>query len=90
MAVCRSRSPGHRRARGRQPVPAVSDRAVTLLVVDHRDRLARVGVECPHAARSVSGRRSVVLESGDSVGALVRAARNGEARALVVVSGGRV
>jgi len=40
------------------------DREVTTVVVEHRDRLARVGVGHLEAALAATGRRIVVVEQG--------------------------
>src|SRR5450759_1448437 len=49
----------------------LSDPTVTVLVVEHRDRLARFGVE--HlAALSASGRRLIVLDAEETTSDLVR------------------
>jgi putative resolvase len=50
----------------------LSDPDVTVIVVEHRDRLARFGVEHLEAAMSASGRRIVVLDPEESTGDLVR------------------
>ena len=47
------------------------DREVTTVVVEHRDRLARVGVEHLEAALAATGRRIVVVERGGTTGDLV-------------------
>ncbi|MEU9545914.1 IS607 family transposase [Streptomyces mirabilis] len=50
----------------------LSDPAVAVIVVDHRDRLARFGVEHLESARSASGRRLVVLDPQETTSGLVR------------------
>jgi putative resolvase len=50
----------------------LSDPAVAVIVVEHRDRLARFGVEQLESARSASGRRLVVLDPQETTGDLVR------------------
>lgn len=50
----------------------LSDGQVTCLVVEHRDRLARFGVEHLEAALSASGRRIVVIDGGETDDDLVR------------------
>ncbi|MFE2734478.1 IS607 family transposase [Streptomyces sp. NPDC059349] len=50
----------------------LSDPGAAVVVVEHRDRLARFGVEHLEAALSVSGRRLVVLDSAESADDLVR------------------
>lgn len=50
----------------------LSDPAVAVLVVEHRDRLARFGVEHLESARSASGRRLVVLDPQETTSGLVR------------------
>jgi len=49
----------------------LSDPAVSVLVVEHRDRLARFGVEHLQAAFAASGRRLVARESDETTGDLV-------------------
>jgi putative resolvase len=43
-----------------------------VIVVEHRDRLARFGVEHLHAALAAQGRRIVVVEDGETADDLVR------------------
>ena len=43
----------------------LADPAVTALVVEHRDRLARMNTELVEAALAASGRRLVVLDAGE-------------------------
>jgi putative resolvase len=43
----------------------LADPQVTVIVVEHRDRLARFGVEHLEAALSAQGRRLVVVDPGD-------------------------
>ena len=50
----------------------LSDPVATVLVVEHRDRLARFGVEYLEAALSASGRRLVVLDPAETTSDLVR------------------
>jgi putative resolvase len=50
----------------------LSDPAASVLVVEHRDRLARFGVEHLQAALASSGRRLVVLDPGETTSDLVR------------------
>jgi putative resolvase len=50
----------------------LSDPAVTVLVVEHRDRLARFGVEHLEAALSAQSRRIVVLDDAEAADDLVR------------------
>jgi putative resolvase len=59
---------GRRRERHR----VLSDPAVSVLVVEYRDRLARFGVEHLQAALAASGRRVVVLDSEETASDLVR------------------
>ena len=47
------------------------DPGVTTVVVEHRDRLARVGVGHLEAALAATGRRIVVVERGETTGDLV-------------------
>ena len=50
----------------------LADPAATVVVVEHRDRLARFGVEHLEAALSAQGRRVVVADPGESTDDLVR------------------
>jgi len=50
----------------------LADPAVTTIVVEHRDRLARFGVEQLQAALSAHGRRVLVADPGESSDDLVR------------------
>jgi putative resolvase len=50
----------------------LSELAVSVLVVEHRDRLARFGVEHLQAALAASGPRLVVRDSEESASDLVR------------------
>ncbi|WP_326708271.1 IS607 family transposase [Streptomyces sp. NBC_01474] len=50
----------------------LSDPGAAVIVVEHRDRLARFGVEHLEAALSASGRRLVVLDPTESADDLVR------------------
>ncbi|MEU0673878.1 IS607 family transposase [Streptomyces sp. NPDC006172] len=50
----------------------LSDPQVAVIVVEHRDRLARFGVEHLEAALSASGRRLVVLDPTETADDLVR------------------
>jgi putative resolvase len=43
----------------------LSDAKVTVVVVEHRDHLGRMNTELVEAALSASGRRLVVLDSGE-------------------------
>ena len=43
----------------------LSDPAVTVVVVEHRDRLGRMNTELVEAALSASGRRLVVVDDGE-------------------------
>lgn len=43
-----------------------------MIVVEHRDRLARFGVEHLEAALAASGRRLIVLDAQEASGDLVR------------------
>ena len=49
----------------------LSDPAASVLVVEHRDRLARFGVEHLEAALAASGRRLVVLDPEETTSDLV-------------------
>ncbi len=50
----------------------LADPAVTMIVVEHRDRLARFGVEHLEAALSAQGRRLVVVDPAETTDDLVR------------------
>ncbi|WP_409474437.1 IS607 family transposase [Streptomyces sp. HC307] len=50
----------------------LSGRKVGVIVVEHRERLARFGVEHLEAALSASGRRLVVLDTEEATDGLVR------------------
>jgi putative resolvase len=50
----------------------LADPTVTVIVVEHRDRLARFGVEHLEAALSAQGRRLVVVDAGETTDDLVR------------------
>jgi Predicted site-specific integrase-resolvase len=50
----------------------LSDPSATVVVVEHRDRLARFGVEHLEAALSAQGRRVVVADAGERTDDLVR------------------
>ncbi|MET8641659.1 IS607 family transposase [Streptomyces sp. NPDC004074] len=50
----------------------LSDPSAAVIVVEHRDRLARFGVEHLEAVLSASGRRLVVLDSDETTDDLVR------------------
>ena len=59
---------GHRRKLAK----LLSDPAVTVIVVEHRDRLTRFGFEHLAASRSATGRRIVVLDGSETADDLVR------------------
>jgi putative resolvase len=59
---------GHRRKLTR----ILSDPAVTVLVVEHRDRLTRFGFEYLAASLAACGRRVVVLDDAETNDDLVR------------------
>jgi putative resolvase len=50
----------------------LSDPSATVVVVEHRDRLARLGVEHRDAALSAKGRHVMVTEPGETADNLVR------------------
>lgn len=50
----------------------LSDPSATVVVVEHRDRLARFGVEHLEAALSAQGRRIIVTGAGETTDDLVR------------------
>ncbi len=54
---------GHRRELSK----LLSDPSVTVIVVEHRDRLTRFGFEYVAASLASCGRRIVVLDAGESV-----------------------
>ena len=58
---------------GKRPKPrrVLSDPSASVVVVEHRDRLARFGVEYLEAALSAQGRRIVVAENGETEDDLV-------------------
>jgi putative resolvase len=59
---------------GRRPKlrRVLSDPSVTVIVVEHRDRLARFGVEHLEAALAAQGRRVAVADEGETTDDLVR------------------
>ena len=59
---------------GKRPKLAriLSDPSATVIVVEHRDRLARFGTEHLHAALAANGRRIVVVDDGETTDDLVR------------------
>jgi putative resolvase len=59
---------------GKRPKPRriLSDPAATVIVVEHRDRLARFGVEHLDAALAAQGRRVLVADPGETADDLVR------------------
>jgi putative resolvase len=50
----------------------LSDPCASVIVVEHRDRLARFGVEHLHAALAAQGRRIVVVKDGETTDDLAR------------------
>ena len=50
----------------------LSDPSVTVIVVEHRDRLARLGTEQLDAALAAAGRRVLVADPGETSDDLVR------------------
>jgi putative resolvase len=50
----------------------LSDPSASVIVVEHRDRLARFGVEHLHAALAAQERRIVVVDDGETADDLVR------------------
>ncbi|WP_099319522.1 IS607 family transposase, partial [Mycobacterium ostraviense] len=50
----------------------LSDPSASVVVVEHRDRLARFGVEHLHAVLAALGRRIVVIDDGETTDDLVR------------------
>jgi putative resolvase len=59
---------GHRR----KLTKLLSDPAVTVIVVEHRDRLTRFGFEHLQASMAAGGRRIVVVQSQETTSDLVR------------------
>lgn len=59
---------------GRRPtlMRLLADPDAAVIVVEHRGRLARFGVEYLQAALAAQGRRLVVVEEGETTGDLVR------------------
>ena len=59
---------------GKRPKLArvLSDPSASVIVVEHRDRLARFGVEHLHAALAAQGRRIVAVDDGETTDDLVR------------------
>ncbi len=58
--------------RRRRLMRLLSDPAVSTIVVEHRDRLARFGAEYVEAALAAHGRRLVVVDSAETTDDLVR------------------
>ena len=52
--------------------PLLADPKVTVVVVEHRDRLGRMNIELAEAALAAHGRRLVVLDDGEVDDDLVR------------------
>lgn len=50
----------------------LADPRVSVVVVEHRDRLGRMNIELVEAALAAAGRRLVVLDEGEVTGDLVR------------------
>ncbi len=59
-------------ARRRRLMRLLADPEVRTIIVEHRDRLARFGVEYVEAALGAQGRRVVVAEPGEAAEGLVR------------------
>ena len=57
---------------GRKLWRVLSDPSVSVVIVEHRDRLARFGVEHLEAALGAHGRRIVVADSGETTDDVVR------------------
>jgi putative resolvase len=59
---------------GKRPKLArvLSDRSASVIVVEHRDRLARFGLEHLHAGLAAQGCRIVVVDDGETTDDLVR------------------
>ncbi|MEU9439745.1 IS607 family transposase [Streptomyces sp. NPDC048304] len=60
------------KGRRRELHRVLSDPSAAVIVIEHRDRLARFGVEHLEAALSASGRRLVVLDPTETADDLVR------------------
>ena len=58
--------------RRRRLMRLLADPAISTIVVEHRDRLARFGVEYVDAALRAQGRRVVVIDPGEQTDDLVR------------------
>ncbi len=58
--------------RRRRLMRLLADPQIPAIVVEHRDRLARFGVEHLEAALSTQGRRLLVVEAGETTDDLVR------------------
>jgi putative resolvase len=75
-AACRRPSGDRDRLRANERRPQLarllSDAQVTTIVVEHRDRLARFGVEHLQAALTAQGRRIVVADGSETTDELVR------------------
>lgn len=56
----------------RRPSRLLADPQVTTVVVEHRDRLAKLGVEHLQAALAASGRHIVIIDDGQTDDDLVR------------------
>jgi len=58
--------------RRRRLMRLLADPTISTIVVEHRDRLARFGVEYLEAALGAQGRRVVVIDPGETTDDLVR------------------
>ncbi len=56
----------------RKPLRLLADPQVSTILVEHRDRLARFGVEAVKAALDAQGRRIMVVDPEDTADDLVR------------------
>jgi putative resolvase len=60
------------RSVGVHPRDVLSDPSATVIVVEHRNRLARFGVEYVQAALAAQDRRIVIVDTGETADDLVR------------------
>lgn len=72
VVYCRVSSADQRADLDRQAARVLSDPQAGVIVVEHRDRLARFGVEHLEEVLSASGRRLVVLDPTETADGLVR------------------
>ncbi len=58
--------------RRRKLLRMLADPTITTIVIEHRDRLARVGVEAVRAALTAQGRRIIIVDADETTDDLVR------------------